>query len=554
MAPCRARERLGRASHLVASEIFANSTVLNIGGVERRGEVCPVLKNRVHAKLSGSAETQIPLEDRMSSLNRSCLQAVTINSLVWIIVVSLAGISSGQTVSLSPRVGPPTTKTTISGSGFSANTAVDIYFDTTDEVLIITDGTGAIPKTLLKIPASAVPGQHWVSAVQRSTQTGAQIAFTVQTNWAQQGFGPSHQGWNPYENVLNTSNVGSLDLLWSNQFGFDQRSSLSVVGSRIYFTGNNFSIFSAKTSNGSLAWSFGTNNVTLSTPAVGSGEVCAGSSDDNIYLLNANSGAVTQTFSTGSFIDGSPAAANGLCYIGSEDNNVYAMYLSDGFIPWVYITGGRVVSSPAVANGTVYISSEDGYLYALNAANGSLVWKYLTGDNQGTSPIVANGLVIVPSNSSEIIALHATNGALAWSMPANLFYTYQTELAAANSLLYFLTDKGLNAVQIGSGSLSWIYSLGTDRCTYPSVANGVVYIGGCFSGLIYALDAANGNILWQYALADTSGGAVTVVNGTLYAGDISGNLYAFGLTGIAAPKLPLRPLLSSLSPDLSLRP
>lgn len=490
----------------------------------------------------------------MSSLTRSSLHAARTSPILCILVLLLGAISSGQTVSLSPRIGPPTTKTAVSGSGFSANSVVDVYFDTTDELLIITDGTGSIPKTGLKIPASAVPGQHWVSAVQRSTQTGVQVAFTVQTNWAQQGFGPSHQGWNPYENVLNRSNLGSLDLLWSNPFGYDQRSSLSVVGSRIYFTGNNYDIFSAKTSNGSLAWTFGTNNVTLETPAVGSGQVCAGSSDYNIYLLNANTGAVTQSFPTGSFISGSPAAANGLCYIGSEDNNVYAMYLSDGFIPWVYITGGRVDSSPAVANGTVYISSEDGYLYALNASNGSLVWKYSTGDSLGASPIVANGLVIVPSNSSEIIALHATNGALAWSMPANLFYTYQTELAAANSLLYFLTDKGLNAVQIGSGSLSWISSLGTDTCTYPSVANGVVYIGGCFSGLIYAVDAANGNILWQYALANTSGGAVTVVNGTLYAGDVSGNLYAFGLTGIAAPKLPARPQLRSLTPDLTLKP
>lgn len=490
----------------------------------------------------------------MSSLNRSCLQAVTINPLVWIVLVSLTGISSGQTVSLSPRIGPPTTKAAISGTGFSANSAVDIYFDTTDEVLVITDGTGAIPKTLLKIPASAVPGQHWVSAVQRSTQTGAQVVFTVQTSWAQQGFGPNHQGWNPYENVLNTSNVGSLDLLWSNQFGFDQRSSLSVVGNRIYFTGNNNYIFSAQSSNGSLAWSFATNNGAGVTPAVGSGQTCAGSTDDNIYLLNANSGSVTQSFTTGGIVVGSPAAANGLCYFGSGDNNVYAMYLSDGFIPWVYITGGPVISSPAVANGTVYVSSEDGYLYALNASNGSLVWKYYTGDTLGASPIVANGLVIVPSDSSEIIAVYASSGNRAWSVPANLFYTYQTELAAAKSLLYFLSDKGLNAVQIGTGALSWIYLLGTDRCTYPSVANGVVYIGGCSSGLIYALDAANGNILWEYALADASGGAVTVVNGTLYTGDLSGKLYAFGLTGIAAPKAPVRPQLRSLSPDLTLQP
>jgi outer membrane protein assembly factor BamB len=474
--------------------------------------------------------------------------------LVGIAFLLLSVFSSGQTVSLSPKSGPPTTKLSISGSGFSPNSAVDIYFDTTDEALVITDGTGAFAKTTLKTPASAVPGQHWMSAVQRSTGTGSQAAFTVQTNWAQQGFGPSHQGWNLYENVLNTSNVGGLDLLWTSNFGLGVRSSLSVVGNSIYFTGNNYDIFAAKTSNGSSAWTFATGNVTVATPAVGNGNVCAGGGDGNIYLLSASTGAVSQSFSTGSSIDGSPAAGNGLCYLGSEDNNVYAMYLSDGFIPWVYITGGRIVSSPAYANGVVYVSSEDGNLYALNASNGSLIWQYYTGDNQGTSPIVANGLVFVPSNSSQLLAIYASSGHLAWSLPVSLPYTYQTEIAAANSLLYYFSANTLYAVHVGTGTVSWADYFGSDTCEEPSIANGVLYIGGCFSGLVYAIDAANGNILWQYALADSSWGAPAVVNGTVYAGDTEGNLYAFGLPVSTAPKAPPRPALESLKPNLDLRP
>lgn len=474
--------------------------------------------------------------------------------LVGIVFLLLGVFSAGQTISVSPKSGPPTTKTNVSGSGFSPNSAVDIYFDATDEILVITDGTGAIAKTTLKTPASAVPGQHWVSAVQRSTGTGSQAAFTVQTNWTQQGFGPTHQGWNPYENVLNTSNVGSLDLLWSNNYGLGVRSSLSVVGTRIYFSGNNYQFFAANTSNGTSAWTFGTGNVTVTTPAVGGGQVCAGSSDNNIYLLNASSGSVTQSFTTGGGVFGSPAVGNGLCYMGSSDNNVYAMYMSDGFIPWVYITGGPVISSPAFANGVVYISSEDGNLYALNATNGSLMWQYYTGDNQGTSPIVANGLVFVASNSSQLLAIYASTGRLAWSLPVSLFYTYETELAAANSLLYFFSANNLYAVHVGTGAVSWADDFGSDTCEEPSVANGVLYIGGCSSGLIYAIDAANGNILWQYALADSSWGAPAVVNGTVYAGDGSGNLFAFGLPASAAPKLPARPALESLRPNLSLKP
>src|SRR5258706_10084000 len=124
----------------------------------------------------------------MYSLRASFQQlAETIAVLCFVVLLS-ATASSGQAISLSTTFGPPTIKTSVSGSGFSAKSAVDIFFDTTDELLIITDGTGAFPKTTLQVPASAVPGKHFVSAGERSTGTGAQGAFTVQTNWAQEGF------------------------------------------------------------------------------------------------------------------------------------------------------------------------------------------------------------------------------------------------------------------------------------------------------------------------------------------------------------------------------
>lgn len=467
--------------------------------------------------------------------------------LFGIVFLLLGVFSAGQTISLSPKFGPPTTKTNISGSGFSPNSAVDIYFDTTDEILVITDGTGAFAKTSLKTPASAVPGQHWVSAVQRSTGTGSQTAFTVSTNWSQMGFDSAHRGWNPYENVLNTGNVGSLDLLWTSNFGQLFVSSTSVVGTRVYFANND--VVAANASNGSSVWTFAAQNSTISTPAVGGGEVCAGSVDDNIYLLNASTGAVSHSYATGGSILASPAIANGLCYVGSEDNNVYAMYLSDGFIPWVYVTGGPIFGAAAVANGIVYANSQDGYLYALNASNGSLIWKLNTGDGSGNAPMVANGLVFVPTES-QLLAINAKTGFQEWSLSTSVtHFDEDPTLVAANSLLYFCGSGGLNAVHSGSGSLSWFDSI---PCFHLSVANGVLY-ASTDADLIYAIDSTNGNILWQYSVFNIYG-SPTVVNGTIYVGDLGGNVSAFGLPVSAAPKAPARPALESLSPNLSLKP
>jgi hypothetical protein len=53
-----------------------------------------------------------------------------------------------------------------------------------------------------------------VTAVVRSGNEAAQMAFLVRTNWPQFHFGPQHKVLNPYENVLSPATVGTIDLLW----------------------------------------------------------------------------------------------------------------------------------------------------------------------------------------------------------------------------------------------------------------------------------------------------------------------------------------------------
>ena len=71
-------------------------------------------------------------------------------------------------VRLSPGSGEPSSTVTVSGSGFGALEAVDVYFDTTDEALTVTSATGAFHGVKVSVPASAVPGTHWVTAAGRT--------------------------------------------------------------------------------------------------------------------------------------------------------------------------------------------------------------------------------------------------------------------------------------------------------------------------------------------------------------------------------------------------
>src|SRR5436190_11632160 len=75
---------------------------------------------------------------------------------------------AAPSITLSPRIGPPTTTVDVSGTGYGANAAVDIYFDTTDVCLDIAGGTGGI-SCRIKVPREAQPHAHWITAVERGT-------------------------------------------------------------------------------------------------------------------------------------------------------------------------------------------------------------------------------------------------------------------------------------------------------------------------------------------------------------------------------------------------
>src|SRR5580700_3000692 len=297
-------------------------------------------------------------------------------SLVCAFVASLAISCLSQTVSISPRIGPPTLEVRVSGSGFGADAAIDIYFDTTDEALALANGSGAFSEIAITVPASATPGAHFVSAVQRSSGTGAQATFNVDADWSQFHSTPNHKGLNPYENVLNSSNVGAIDVQWSYPIGFSQ-SSPAVVDNVVYIGNTNGTVYAVK-SPGKLLWQYSTLASVESSPAVANGIVYVGSNDTNLYALKASTGALLWLYPTAGAVESSPAIVNGIVYFTSN-NSAYALQASNGTLLWQYTTTGDILQeSPAVANGVVFAGSNDN-VYALNASNGALLYHYATG-------------------------------------------------------------------------------------------------------------------------------------------------------------------------------
>ena len=400
---------------------------------------------------------------------------------------------AASTVVLTPYLGPPSLPVAISGSGFADGEAVDVYVDTVDTLLLVSSATGTLSGSVT-IPASAQPGKHYVSAIGRRSGDAAQEAFTVTTPWTEQGFGAAHLGWNPYENTLNTSNVGSLGTLWQiNVNGYG--GAPAVDFGRVYLgTGSGVEAVSVAT--GALIWKAIPTGVFYASPTISAPYVYIGdSAAAKMYALNTATGAVIWSQATGGAFESSAAVAGGLVYAGSLDGKVYAFSTTTGKIAWTYTTGGFIDSTPTVVNGVVYIGSSDDSVYALNGATGALIWSSKTGNGVESSPSVSNGVVYVGSDDNTLYAFKATGlniGAVLWGY-ATGGVVYAAPAVAYGIVYFGSADGNVYAVNAHSGALVWSFKT-NGVVESPAVANGVVYVTSRDDG-IYALDAHTGNLL-----------------------------------------------------------
>jgi outer membrane protein assembly factor BamB len=488
---------------------------------------------------------------------------------------------AAPSITLSKKTGPPTSQILVSGRGFEPNVGVDIYFDTKDEVLVVTDGQGRFEKAKGYAPKQARPGQHWVTALERNNDKGAQMPFLVQTDWPQFHFEADGTRLNPYENVLTPKTVRGLGLRWSYKTGSAVFTAPALANGVVYVGSSwpEFSIYALNASTGAKLWSYDTGGDVLSSPAAADGVVYVGSDGGGgLYALNAKTGRMLWTYPIDVYTS-SPTVENGVLYVGSVySNSVYALDAKTGHELWSYDTGAFVQSSPAVVNGVVYVSAgggglgNDGVLYALNAKTGSKLWSYPIGGcckesaptpaylqhTSESSPAVADGVVYVGSWDGTVYALNAASGALLWSYATG--GDISSSPAVAKEVVYigsFYIGSGNSstyALNARTGALLWATNIGSGENS-PAVANGVVYLGS-WDNNVYALNASTGAVLWSYATGTHVECSPTVVNGKVYVGSDDDNVYAFALTDNGRSKQDAaskRPDPTTLRPDFGFK-
>jgi outer membrane protein assembly factor BamB len=86
----------------------------------------------------------------------------------------------------------------------------------------------------------------------------------------------------------------------------------------------------------------------------------------------------------------------------------------------------------------------------------------------------------------------------------------------------------VSAIDPTTGKVLWRHTFSGPVIAPVSFANGVVFaVGGT---TVAALDAATGNVLWSFDMDAPGFGGVAIARGRVYAGDLAGNLYAFGVS------------------------
>jgi outer membrane protein assembly factor BamB len=462
--------------------------------------------------------------------------------------------ANAASVSVAPPMGPPTSKTMVAGTGFAPGELVDVFFEGADLAVATADESGSFTGANVTIPAAALPGTHWVSAVGRSSGASGQAQFLVRANWRGFHGGPAHTGYNRVENVLSPASVGGLRLAWTGVTGDSVYSSPAVLNGTVFVGSLDQKLHAFDAATGAERWSRTTGGVILSSPTVEGRTVYVGSSDGKLYAFGVAHGTKRWVVKQHSpVVDGfqsSPTLEDGVLYIASEDDDsLYAFDAETGGVRWsAPLISIWNIASPTVEKGIAYIVGGDGRLHAFDAATGAALWSAGSGLSIDTVA-VANGRIYAGGQyPAGFYAFDALTGALLWTaaVPRNILHSTP---AVANGVVYVGCMNGkLYAFHAATGSRRWAAATGRYIASSPVVANGVVYVGSS-DGNLYAFDASGGTTLWS-APVSTASWSLAVVNGFLYFGSFDNNLHAYSL---GTPSETPRPDQAKPLPDPTLQ-
>jgi outer membrane protein assembly factor BamB len=479
-----------------------------------------------------------------------------IGAISGIVTTNAFTVATGLAVS-SARTSPGT-GVNLAGTGYQANESVNIYLDTTSGTLLTTataDANGNISQNVT-LPASTQPGSHNLVGVGQTSTTSFMTSVTLDTSWGNYGFDPAQDRLNPYENTLNTSNAGSLNLKWTGNMAKNFQGSPVYANSTIYAVSITGTLNAFDATSGALKWKFSskTNFNNLAAPVVdpATGMVFFGTVGyqstgipSPLYALDAQTGALKWSMIMAWNVYGPPTVALKTLYVGvargANPTQIYAIDEITGKLDWQNPINGSIWGAIAVDASTntaiAFITNPASMVVAFDATSGTMKWQSpIAGSSSssqaGSGIAIANGSVYFNGKNGNLYKLREIDGSSVWTTYVGVQPTGQGNIASpaiANGVVYAgAMDNNLNAVDDSTGALLWKKNIGLIYGS-PVVANGVVYLATLGGKRIYAINATSKAILFNYLTGGLIYSSPIVVNGWLYCGSTDGKLYAFSL-------------------------
>ena len=356
--------------------------------------------------------------------------------------------------------------------------------------------------------------------------------------WTQMGYSSAHTGYDPRETTLSTSNVGSIEVDWSQSMGTDKSVEAPVIvsGGRAYVLTFDGVLSARQASTGRAIWSVSiggaagvvspaltskavivtyqdadqpwaaafdrrtggrlwdtelSGDAVMATPVV-FGNAVYFSTASVIYRLSASTGDVVwqRTISNDRFTSGvwGPVAISpdGTQLVAASlDGTVFDLWTSTGETRWDVTAGGGIYrGGPAIAGSTIYVpegrtGAEGGGvdIVALRLSDGHELWRGFAGDDVHTTPAVGYGLVYIGAIDTGFRALDAQTGAERWAIES--LPEIWSSAAIANGVVYESTESTFFAVNARTGEqlFSTVIGSGFANMSPPTVWAGRVYVG-----------------------------------------------------------------------------
>jgi hypothetical protein len=171
-------------------------------------------------------------------------------------------------LTLSSADGHPLSTTTVTGTGYLAGEQISVSLDNTYLGSQTANGSGGFSR-FIKIPASAQPGGHSITATGQTSLIAGVANYLVHTDWKQYGFGPTRAGWDSFENTVGVGNAPSLSSKWTALTG--GRTTGSAITDGVVYTGSqDGAIYAFNKATGAATWSTPTGGAIGSAPAIDS--------------------------------------------------------------------------------------------------------------------------------------------------------------------------------------------------------------------------------------------------------------------------------------------